>query len=240
MAYRSHATNTGSGGTVTVTKPTGVAADDILIACYSQDGGSGAPTWPTDFTVLSDFANLTFDGQQTGFAIKRATGSEGASYVLSGSGGDCCGAVIAFSGRHTTTAPTHSENVTDSSTADGSSVTASTVTAETGDDLCFLVLVDPGGSVSSLTAGVPTDFTERFELPGGNWSAMYGATRDNVSAGATGTITATSFTPGLSFAYTGYLIRIPAAAAGGDPEIALIRGGKLVGGGLLLRGGLVG
>lgn len=240
MAYRSHATNTGTGGSVTVTKPAGVAADDILVACFSQDGGSGAPTWPSGFTVLSDFGNLTFDGQQTGFAVKRATGSEGASYVISGSGGDCCGAVIAFSGRHTTTAPTHSENLKNSSTADGSSVTASTVTAETGDDLCFLILGDPGGSCSSLTAGVPTSFTERFELPGGNWSFAYGATWDNVSAGATGTITATSFTPGMAFAYTGYLISIPAAAAGGDPEIALIRGGKLVSGGLLLKGGLVG
>ena len=244
MAFRAANSVAASSNTISVTKPTGTAADDILIFCITIDSAESSFTWPSGFTALHE-NRLGTDGQLTGIAWKRAGGSEPATYdasvASSYSDGDHTATVAAFSGRNVTDPPVAATaSVSDTGNASPVSAASNAVTAVAGDDLFHCGLMDPTGSATTLTQAPHSGWTEITEQAQ-DWAAHGASYIDNVSAGSTGAITAV-MTMNNSSAYVAHLVRIPAAAGGGggDPEIALIRGGKLVGGGLLLKGGLRG
>src|SRR3972149_9893301 len=99
LALRSSATASGDWATtVTVTKPSGVVADDLLIALIHWAGTPMTHTGPSGWTL-----EVTLDEQEDRRATiwtKRAGGSEPANYTWSkASGGDYrVGGIAAFSG----------------------------------------------------------------------------------------------------------------------------------------------
>lgn len=214
MAYRSSSISSATGGTrtsLTVAVPAGVQADDIVFLIGNHDGNTGSFTWPAGFTQLDSSALASPDGQLSAVAWKRLTGADSGTYTVSF--GDTFAMVIAvaFSGRHTTDAPTNSKATSTSNNSSPVTVTASTVTAVAGDDLLWISAPDIAGS-SATSHTPPSGYTERQDGQD-VWSVVSAATLDNVSAGATGSV-AGSFT-GQSGGWTAYLIRIPAAAGGG-------------------------
>lgn len=246
MAYHDSTTNSGTGTTPSVAVPNGggaspLQADDIVVLAASTDSVTAVfdtGDWPTGFTELRE-TTVTNDGQAMAIGWKRLTGADTGSYTFGSLGSSAawvCQA-FAFRGRHTTDPPvastTASSNAANTSPV---SVTANGVTAVAGDDLLMISApdVDATGVGNGHTA--PTDYTEREDAENG-FTNLAGFTRENVSAGATGNITATFALTSGDSGWAAWLVRIPTAdVGGGDPEANLI-GGKLLGGGLLVGGG---
>jgi hypothetical protein len=218
VAYRSSTSGTGTSTTLATTVPAGVQADDIVLLATTFDSNTASFSgkWPTGFTQLAN-GNLTADGQAYGLAWKRLTGADSGSYTLSaltgeGAAGWVCQA-FAFSGRDTGNPPVNSTPAT-SNAANTSPVTiaANGVTALAGDDLCWLSYPDVSATGIGNGHTPPAGYTERQDAELG-FSNLSGATQDNVSAGATGSVSGTfALTSGTS-GWAAILVRIPAGAA---------------------------
>jgi hypothetical protein len=172
-------------------------------------------TWPTGFTQLAK-NNLTLDGETVGWAWKRATGSEGTTFTLTlDATRNYSAAVVTFDGRHATDPPVAGTvTLNNSGNTSPVSATAPAVTAVSGDDLVYLCGLDTDGSNRNPAFAMPAGMTERADVTFG-FSALGVATQDNVSAGSTGTKTATVTLSAGSTAWAAGLVRIPAAAGGG-------------------------
>jgi hypothetical protein len=211
MAYRDSTVNSGNSTTPSVAVPTCAIGDIMLLAC-TLDGlpNYEVGDWPTGFTELGEF-QLTFDTQGIAVGWKRLTVVDSGTYtfgVLGGTGDFVCQA-FSFSGRHATDPPTISTVAgNDAGVASPVTVTANGVTAVQGDDLFHLMASDLNATGIGGTFTAPTNFTLGEGLLFG-WAGLAGSYRNNVSAGATGSI-AGSFTlsSGLS-AWAGWTVRIP-------------------------------
>jgi len=217
MAYRSSSSGQGHSDTPSTTVPTGVATDDIVILTASSDSQSASFTgkWPTGFTELFD-SDCSADGQSGGVAWKRLTGADSGSYTLSAlsASADWVCQAAAFSGRHTTTAPTGTFAGQNTGQSSPVSINATGFTASAGDDACWIGLPDVTTSGIGNGMAPPTNYTERQDAEEA-WTNLSIATRDNLGAGATGTVTGTfSLTSGTS-GWMAYLIQLPAAPGGG-------------------------
>lgn len=220
MAFRSASSDrSGGSSTPAVTVPAGVQIDDIVILAAASDSptASFTGTWPAGFTQFAD-VDITNDGQSAGVAWKRLTAADAGSYTLTsiGSTNDWGIIALAFSGRHTTDPPVadHTEN----SSANTSPVTATapSVTAVSGDDLAFIVAFDTtAADTASSTTTAPAGYTEQVDFVSGGWAQMEAATKDNVSAGATGSVSSSTTLTGGSAGWSAWNIRIPAAGGGG-------------------------
>ena len=232
MAYRSSSANSAesSATALTTTVPAGAATDDIAIVCASYDDPSVTFTWDAGFTELYD-QTMTADGHRFGCAWKRLTGADSGNYTATinsapGARGWVVQAAL-FSGRHTTNPPVGSTiAVNNSGNSSPISVAANGVTAVAGDDLCWIGGLDVTSAGVGNGCAAPTSFTERQDTEGGGgalWSNMSIATWDNVSAGATGTITGTYSLSSGTAGWVAVLIRIPAAGGAAATSIVPLR-----------------
>lgn len=218
MAYVDSTTGTGASATPAVAVPSGVQSGDIVILVASIDQVDAVfdtADWPTGFTELAE-VNLTEDGQSAAVGWKRLTGADSGSYTFGNVGqtADWVCQAIAFSGRHATDPPVITSATNNIQNTNPVTVTATGVTAIAGDDLVWISAPDvrPDGIGNGHTA--PTNFTEAEDTENA-WSNLSIAYRENVSAGATGNISGTfAISSGWS-GWAAFLVRIPAAAAGG-------------------------
>lgn len=233
MAYHDSTTANGNDSAPTVAVPNGggaspLAADDIvlLILTYDNSGGAvDAGEMPTGFTELAEVDN-SLDGQTTWIGWKRLTGADTGNYAFTnGISSDGTAAqvnnwalcAIAFRGRDTTNPPVQSSNASsNASNASPVTITANGVTAVDGDDLCWLAAADvnASGIANVFTAPSSPAFTSQETAENGFSFAMV-ASRDNVSAGATGTIAGTLTLTSGATGWVAWTVRIPAAAGGG-------------------------
>lgn len=217
MAFRSSSTNSGNSDTPSVAVPAGVQIGDIVHLFCSIDTEAAVfdpADYPTDFVELHD-VNLTLDGHSVSLSWKRLTAADAGTYQFGnlGASGDWICQAAAHSGRHATDPPVSTVNTdNNNNTGPNITVTATGLDAEDGDDLLW-------GSAPDVTLnGVgnghtpPTDFTEREDAEL-QWTNMSIATRDNVSAGATGNIAGTFAITGNGAGWAAVLVRIPAEAA---------------------------
>jgi ethanolamine utilization microcompartment shell protein EutS len=198
--------------------PAGMVANDIVIEILSSDAAASSPTPPAGFTQIFSDA-LTLDGQFVRVWWKRAVGGD--SLTVTGMSGTASKLLwcFAWSGRDTVNPPVGSTSATNNSAnASPTVVTANGVTALANDDLLWLVGLDvTAGGTGTLTVtptgytsqGASTDTVDHFDI-------VAAATKDNVSAGATGTVTGTLTHAGNS-GWAAYLIRIPVAGGAGSP-----------------------
>jgi hypothetical protein len=198
-------------------------ADDIVILVATLDDATSAfdsGDWPTGFTELGE-VDLTGDGQSLAVGWKRLTGADTGSYTfgsLDAGGGVTptwvCQA-FAFRGRHTTDPPVISTIATNNAANTSPvSVTANGVTALDGDDLLMISAPDVRADGAGNGHAAPTDYAEKEDTENG-WANLAGFTRENVSAGATGNITATLSLSTSSSGWAAILVRIPAVPAAG-------------------------
>jgi hypothetical protein len=218
MAFRSAgaATSVASSATsATAGAPAGFVADDILILILSSDANASTPSPPSGFTQLTKDTFTTPDGQVIVIWWKRAVGSDSLTVTGMSNVASKLLRCFAWSGRDTTNPPVMSASaVNQSSNASPTTLTANGVTALTGDDLFWFGGLDVNTSgaptftqpTGYTTQGVSTDTVDGFDIFGA-------ATKDNVSAGATGTVSGT-LTHSGSAGWNAYVIRIPAASIG--------------------------
>jgi hypothetical protein len=218
VSYRSSNVAQGSGDPLGGA-PSGVVAGDRLYAWIVQDNAAATFTIPggSAWVSLRKFNNTIVDGQTSElFEIKNATGSESYAFTSS-TGAGWIFITATFSGRHNTaaaivSAATVDENVNSSPV----SVALGGVTAAAGDDILWVAELDQatGADVWAFNNDL-TNYVERQDSNNGSFvtSALY--TRDNVSAGATGTLTVTATrTSGADVtAFGGVVVAIPAAVA---------------------------
>ena len=213
MAYRDSTTASGSSTTPSTAVPAGVKIGDIVILIASTDASAAAfdtGDFPTGFTRFVD-DTLTGDGQSIGIGWKRLTAVDSGSYTFGNVGANAewvCQA-FAFSQRHATSAPVIGASALDSTLSNTPQAPAANgVTAVEGDDLLWMCApdVDTTGTYASWSV-VPTNFTNVEEQENG-FSVLLGAYRNNVAAGATGTITG-EFTHMNLSGWGCWLVRIP-------------------------------
>lgn len=201
MAYRSSSINGANTSTApTVAVPSGVATNDIiLLLCgFDQPTATFSGKWPSGFTQLDEQTISAPDGQQVGIAWKRTTGADSGSYTLTASPSNNAASrdwvliAAAFSGRDVVQTPVASTAAVNT-TANTSpvTVTANGLTAVAGDDLAWLCGPDMSGAETTVFTA-PTSYTLQQTTDQGFTTAA-AATRDNVSAGATGSVSG-SFT----------------------------------------------
>jgi len=231
MAYHDSTTGSGSSLTPAVAVPNAggaspLQADDIVILVATIDTATAdfaTADWPTGFTELAEQA-LSGDGHTMAVGWKRLTGADTGSYTFGSVGGgttpDWVCQAFAFRGRHATDPPVVSATaLSNAANTTPVSVTATGVTAVAGDDLLMISAPDVRGSGAGNGHTQPTNYTEREDAENA-WSNLAGFTRENVSAGATGNITATLALASDSAGWTAWLVRIPAVAGGAANDIA--------------------
>lgn len=222
MAYRDSTSGSDAdGSTFSVTVPS-VAENDIVLIVTSQDNSSSPTHAVTGFTQL-DTITVTLDGQRVSLFWRRASASEGSSYSgTSTNAAELSWICGTWSGRDTGNPPVHNTSSENSGAASPVSVTNTGLTALDGDDLAYFGCPD----VDTINVGngfaAPTNFTERQDVidGAGGWVNLTLASRDNVSAGVTGSITGTLTLSGGTAAYTSFVVRIPAGAAPTNPVVA--------------------
>jgi hypothetical protein len=208
IAFRSLSSTTYASRTnTTVTAPTGIANNDILIAAIFTGGASPpTPTFPTGFTAI-DNTSVSDTGGFIGkfyVAWKRAA-SESGSYVFTHTAASSQAFISAYSACAASGSPidTYSKNFATGNQSNPTT-TATGITTSVANTQLLYVAHDWTGS-GTLTP--PTGFTERFD------SLVYTADSANASAGATGNVTQTHGT--ASDEWSAFLIALLPATGGG-------------------------
>lgn len=125
-------------------------------------------------------------------------------------------ACLAFSGRSGDADPFsgYTSNTNTTANADPITVTATGITATNGDDLCWISCPDVTTTGAGNGHTAPTNFTERCDLEpvGASQLTNLGvATRDAVSAGATGNVSGTFNVTATGAGWISFLVGIKAA-----------------------------
>lgn len=217
MAYRDSTSATGNNSTPSVGVPAGVQANDIVIIAISYDMQTAAVDpgdLPSGFTEL-DETDITADGHTGWIGWKRLTGADSGTYDFGsvGTAADWVCQAFAFSGRHLSNPPVASTvNVQNTAQSSPVTVTANQVTALDEDDLLWISVPDVTSSGAGNGHTAPTNYTEQEDAEN-LWANLSGAVRENVSAGATGSISGTFNLSQDTAGWAAWLIRIPKAAA---------------------------
>lgn len=197
--------------------PAGFVAGDILIEVLSSDANSSTASPPSGFTQLVKDTWTTPDGQVMFIWWKRAVGSDSLTVTGMSNGASKLLRCFAWSGRDTTNPPVISTSaLNQSSNASPTTLTANGVTALTGDDLFWFGALDVNAASATNTFTQPTGYTSQGSSVDtvDQFNVIAAATKDNVSAGATGTVSGT-LTHSGSAGWDAFVIRIPAAGGGG-------------------------
>jgi hypothetical protein len=194
MAFRSaSAAAAASSNSSTFTAPTGIQDGDILVIALHYDNAPGTITWPSGFT---QFVSYIYNGSTKNVrAAWKVASSESGSYVVSTTNTIYRSGVMgAWSGRSAAQSMSAQTSGTGNANAISTPVTISLtgITAAANDDVIYFPVWSPQSSgFGTWTFTPPTNYT----TAGSNLTALYGlsamAYRDDVSAGATGTLAST-------------------------------------------------
>lgn len=226
MSFLDATRNTTTSNLPQVAVPNGAGsiplqADDIVFMAVSWDSSSitiDASDWPTGFTPIQEGSVASPDGQKVAVAWKRLTGADSGNYVFASAvsaSQKYLAMAISFRGRDTGNNPVAATIATNTSAnASPVTITANAVTAVAGDDLLYIAVPDVNGDGIWTGFTAPTDYTtqEEFET---NFHVMSLCTRENVSAGSTGTVSGTATLSSGGAGWIAMHFRIPAIPSGG-------------------------
>jgi len=192
---RSVQTGAVDDGTVNVTKPTGTASGDRLVAIVWHDEGLQSVTTPSGFTLVGSSGFVSNRGQGDVYE-KIAGGSEPSSYsfastATSGSGGTS-GCVHLFALQDI---PADAElEVSFANGAASNTHTAPAVASYTGDDPLVIrgFMANTQTASSTYSTSTPTGYTSRgIVTPPFNWIRSYAASAQLSGHATVGTAAAT-------------------------------------------------
>lgn len=218
--------DTASGTTIDVDKPTGTTQDDIMFALVKRLTANSWSTVPTGWTLLASDADANTT-TTVDLYYRVAGASEGASYQWISSGTSRIGgSIYAFRSDFNTTTPIDVYSNTSYETNDTIVRGASMTTSVANEALIFFSLSHASSSQTFTPATVPTTFTEHTDTGSAN-SRFWRSAASVVwsGSGATGTMDAA-----VSAANTSkhaFVVALQPAAAGSTCKGALM----LMGGG---------
>ena len=164
-AFRSAASATTTGATLTVTRPSGVALDDVLIGSIAVTPSSAAITPPSGWTLVRRTDNAGPTSNSLAIYRRVATGAEPTSYAWGISGANfTVGGIQAFTGVDTA-APVEVEN----GQSTPSSTTHATPNITSTSANAMIVASHTFASSQSWTP--PTGMTESLEVKSGSNNA---------------------------------------------------------------------
>jgi len=189
-AFRAAASATTTGTTLTITKPSGTATNDVLVASIAVTPSTATITPPSGWTLVRRMNNAGPTSNSLAVHYKAATASEPASYAWGISGSSfTVGGIQGFSGIDTAS-PLDIEN--GQSTPSGTTHAAPSITTTVANGM----LVASHAFASSQSWTPPSGMTESFDRPSGANSAtgmsIEGSRVLLAVAGASGTKTATA------------------------------------------------
>lgn len=226
MAYRSVVTGTGANDTLNLdVSGAGIQDGDELIGIVRS---AETVTW-SGFTPA--VTSCTVDGNVTRAGttqiFRKRASSEGSSYTVAIGGGNGVAfnvILVIVSGR-TNTAPTITTTNDAAEGASPQNIPLTGVTAADGDDIILVNAGESGNAAGTWAiTSVPTNYTSRGTATlTGVFSGGFinVATRDNVAAGATGTLTSVATLAGQSVETYGAVIRLASAGGGGPVEATI-------------------
>ncbi len=202
VVFRDSATaaNSANGATVTISRPAGAVAGDLLVAqvAFHTHNFVGTITPPSGWTTIRVDSDTNHEIQ--GVFWKVATASEPASYVFTNTTGDTnkegSGAITAYTGVDTVS-PIDAHAATTYPSGGTSIVGPSVTTTVPGTQLLTLVGQRSNGDLTPA-AGM----AERYETFAGNQNLVQMADQSLGAAGSTGTRTVTSTSNGSSVVQT--------------------------------------
>jgi hypothetical protein len=191
VAFVAAASAGSSGTTLTISKPAGTAACDVMVAAIAFRPETATLTPPSGWTLVRRMDNSNIRQNSLAVYYKVADSAEPASYTwtLSTSTG-IAGGIQTFRGVDTAD-PIDVEN--GGNTASGLSHATPSVTTT----VAYAMLVTAHGFSSAATWTPPAGMTEAFDVasqgvPNGAGESMEGSYVLQAAAGATGTKTATA------------------------------------------------
>ena len=228
-AFRAANSAVASAGTLTITKPTGTAANDVLIASVAVTPSSVAINPPSGWTLVRRTDNSGPTSNSLAVYYKVAGGSEPASYAWSVSGASfSVGGIQGFTGVDSAS-PIQVENGQSTPSATTHATPSITTTVANS------MLVTSHAFASSNSWTPPSGMTESFDKPSGANNATGLSIEGNrvllAVAGASGAKTATAagnadagnaHILALNPVKTNLSISTPTGTATGDVMIAAI------------------
>jgi len=219
LAFRSAGAATSVAVTTTSAAagaPSGFVANDILILVLSSDANASTASPPSGFTQLIKDTWTTPDGQVMFLWWKRAAGSDSLTVTGMSASASKLLRCFAWSGRDTVNPPVISTSaLNQSSNASPTTLTANGVTALAGDDLFWFGALDVNAASATNTFTQPTGYTSQGSSVDtvDHFNVIAAANKDNVGAGATGTVSGT-LTHSGSAGWDALLVRIPSSGGG--------------------------
>lgn len=201
-------TAVGASSSTTITKPTGVASGDLILALMESSGtsGLGLPTAPSGFTTLDSRTDTPAGQSAVVVAYKVAGGSEPSSYTWTQGTNSTFNvwSCIALRGQDGTT-PIDAHGSAFSTTT---SITVAALTASVAGDALILMLTDINDvDVSTWPSGVSENASA--SNPAGN--GVVTGTKLSLASGSTGSLAMTmAAAPGGVQAF-GILVKAPAS-----------------------------
>jgi hypothetical protein len=219
MAFRSSAISSSAVGGDITSSPAGVQSGDYLVGLGVADRNDNPPTGLTGWTELANIDQAAPDAQTARIMWKISDGAD--DFTASFESSNCYWVVGAWTGRNTVSPHTDSQTtVSTASNATPISASLTGVTAVNGDDIAVFLELDQLASADWNFSTI-TDYTERKDDTTLSFVTVGLQTRDNVSAGATGSL-ATTVTRTAGTGNSGYAgIVIAIAQAPGTPITGL-------------------
>lgn len=202
----SYASSTGS---LTVNKPSGTAAGDLLLILAGFTGSSDGVAPPAGFTVLTDFDSGESDAFFWNYCYKIADGSEGSSFTLTGNTTGWPGNIICLriSGA---AAPTIS------TLGAGQDPPSHTSPAGAVDTLWLAVILNFNTASQTAPTAYPTNYPGVVAQGTSSGNRTYIAVGSRFIASATENAGAFS---GSSLASHAWMIAVPSAGAGAGATV---------------------
>jgi MSHA biogenesis protein MshQ len=190
ITYRASSSSSTTGGTLTLARPAGTAANDILIASVGVSPSAAVLTPPAGWMLIRRTDNAGPTSNSLAVYWRLATGAEPVSYAWTVAGGSyTVGGIQAFSGVDTAT-PIDVEN----GQATPSSASHATPSVTTTVALAMVVASHTYASSRNWTppAGMTDSFDQRSGANSATGQSIEGSRVLQAAAGATGTKTATA------------------------------------------------
>lgn len=205
------------GSTFAVTMPT-ISVGDHVYVMLNSDGASQSLTAPGTgyWTQIKNNSMAGPDGETIQLYGRIADGTEGSTQSWGIAGKGIVAIAASFSGRSSSLITSTNVSVTTSTASNTTPVSASLtgLTASANDDLFAFIALDVTAAGPTWTASTITNYTARQTANSGDAAIAMLQTRDNVSAGATGSLSTTlTRTAGSgNTGYTAYVVNIPIAS----------------------------
>jgi hypothetical protein len=192
-----------------------ISASNFLLVVVNADFSGDTFTPPSGWTAGTQ-VDIGYDGQSTRYWYKEnASGSEASESWSCNASADQIWNAAVLTGRATSSALDFATTTTknESGVSSPAVIGLTSGTATSGSDVVAFCVLDTGDNGAGWSFTAPALYTETSDTSFG-WSSMGSAKKENVSAGALGTLSFTATSIGNATGYTGFVFSVKASGGG--------------------------